>query len=124
MFVDVPEVFLHRDVVDFRKSINGLVGIVEGDLERDAYSGALFVFCNKSRDKLKIIYWDKTGKADVVLSLIGKLYGIEAHIKAKSSDEKYQTRQEKSKPIIDKINQWIIDNREKTAKKESIKKVL
>ena len=112
MFVDVPEVFLHRDVVDFRKSINGLVGIVEGDLERDAYSGALFVFCNKSRDKLKIIYWDKTGKADVVLSLIGKLYGIEAHIKAKSSDEKYQTRQEKSKPIIDKINQWIIEKKQ------------
>lgn len=60
---------------------------------------------------------NKTGKADVVLSLIGKLYGIEAHIKAKSSDEKYQTRQEKSKPIIDKINQWVIDNREKTPPK-------
>ncbi|UUO22492.1 transposase [Colwellia sp. M166] len=44
MFSEVPEVFLHRDVVDFRKSINGLVGIVEGELEHDAYTGALFVF--------------------------------------------------------------------------------
>jgi len=63
MFSEVPEVFLHRDVVDFRKSINGLVGIVEGELEYNAYTGALFVFCNKARDKLKILYWDKTGFA-------------------------------------------------------------
>lgn len=63
MFVDAPEVFLYRDVVDFRKSINGLVGIVEDELERDAYTGALFVFCNKAKDKLKILYWDKTGFA-------------------------------------------------------------
>ena len=63
MFVEVPEVFLHRDVVDFRKSIKGLVGIVEDELECDAYTGTLFVFCNKAKDKLKILYWDKTGFA-------------------------------------------------------------
>jgi len=63
MFLEVPEVFLHRDVVDFRKSINGLVGIVEDELEYDAYTGTLFVFCNKAKDKLKILYWDKTGFA-------------------------------------------------------------
>ncbi len=33
IFDEVPEVFLHRDVVDFRKSINGLVGIVEDAIE-------------------------------------------------------------------------------------------
>ncbi len=63
MFVKPPEIFLHRDVVDFRKSINGLVDIVEGELERDAYTGAIFIFCNKGRDKLKILYWDQTGFA-------------------------------------------------------------
>ena len=63
MFVAPTEIFLYRDVVDFRKSINGLVGIVEDELEHDAYKGTLFVFCNKAKDKLKILYWDQTGFA-------------------------------------------------------------
>ena len=63
IFYDAPEVFIHTQFVDFRKSINGLVGIVEAELARDAYTGTLFVFCNKAKDKLKILYWDKTGFA-------------------------------------------------------------
>ena len=58
-----PAVYLHREVVDFRKSINGLACIVEATFELPVMSGALFVFCNKSRDKIKILYWDKTGFA-------------------------------------------------------------
>ncbi len=63
MFVQPSAVFLHRDFVDFRKSINGLTAIVEDELNADAFTGALFVFCNKAKDKLKILYWDKTGFA-------------------------------------------------------------
>ena len=63
MFIEPDNVFLYRDVVDFRKSIDGLVAIVEGELKRDAYTGALFLFCNKAKDKLKLVYWDKTGFA-------------------------------------------------------------
>jgi len=63
IFSDVPEVLLYTQFVDFRKSINGLVGIVEADLARDVYGGTLFIFCNKAKDKLKILYWDKTGFA-------------------------------------------------------------
>jgi len=44
MFLEVPEVFLHRDVVDFRQSINGLAGIVEDELEYDAYNRSVIRF--------------------------------------------------------------------------------
>jgi transposase len=63
MFNDVPEVFLYRNFVDFRKSINGLVVIVEQQMALSPLTGSVFVFCNKSRDKIKVLYWDKTGFA-------------------------------------------------------------
>ena len=63
MFVDVPDVYLCQHFVDFRKSINGLAALVETELELNVLSGAVFVFCNKAKDKLKILYWDKTGFA-------------------------------------------------------------
>ena len=55
------EIYLHRDPVDFRKAINGLMLIVEHDLGLSPFGSALFVFCNKNRDKLKALYWDQTG---------------------------------------------------------------
>ena len=61
LLADVKAVYLHRDAVDFRKSINGLVLIVEQEMGLSPFADALFVFCNKNRDKLKLVYWDKTG---------------------------------------------------------------
>lgn len=58
---ELSEIYLHRDAVDFRKSINGLIVIVENDMGLSPFSEALFVFCNKGRDKLKVLYWDQTG---------------------------------------------------------------
>lgn len=63
MWVDPPDIYLYRDAVDFRKSINGLVLIVEQELGLSPLAEALYVFCNRSRDKLKLVYWDKTGFA-------------------------------------------------------------
>jgi transposase len=58
MFVDPGAIYLHRDVVDFRKSINGLMVIVEQEMELSPFAPALFVFCNRNRDRLKVLYWE------------------------------------------------------------------
>ena len=54
-------VYLCTNFTDMRKSINGLAAIVQGSFELDPYCGALFVFCNRQRDKIKVLQWDKDG---------------------------------------------------------------
>lgn len=49
----------------------------------------------------------KTGKADIALSMIQKLYRLEISLKDKSADDKYQQRQEKAKPLLEQFHQWL-----------------
>jgi transposase len=44
-----------------RKSIDGLMAIVQQELEEDAYSGHLFVFVSRRCDRVKVLTWDKGG---------------------------------------------------------------
>ena len=61
-------------------------------------------------DAKKLQGKNKTGKADVVLSLIQKLYAVESRVKEKSADDKYTTRQQVSVPILDKLKAWLEQN--------------
>jgi transposase len=54
-------VFLAVEPVDLRKSFNGLHGVVLDRLREDPCSGALFVFTNLRRNRVKTLYWDGTG---------------------------------------------------------------
>lgn len=54
-------VFLYRSPTDMRKSFHGLVALTESALKQDPLSGSLFVFVNRRRDRIKILYWGQTG---------------------------------------------------------------
>ena len=56
-------VYLAKEPADMRKSFDGLSALVAGALELDPLSGHLFVFINKRRDRIKILYWDRDGLA-------------------------------------------------------------
>jgi len=54
-------IFLALEPVDMRKQHNGLWAEAQQRLREDPFSGALFLFSNRSRNRLKILYWDGSG---------------------------------------------------------------
>lgn len=57
----ISKVYLATGYTDMRKAINGLSLLVSEQLNHDPFDGSLFVFCNKGRDKLKILHWQHNG---------------------------------------------------------------
>lgn len=54
-------IYLACGATDLRKAINGLSIIVQQNFKLDPFSHALFVFCNKNRDLIKILEWENSG---------------------------------------------------------------
>jgi transposase len=54
------KIFVAAEPVDLRKSIDGLAGLVKGE-GHDVYSGHLYVFAGRRRDRVKILAWDRGG---------------------------------------------------------------
>lgn len=57
----VQRVYLACGSTDLRKSIDGLAVLVQEAFRLDPFSPCLFVFCNRDRNKLKILYWEHNG---------------------------------------------------------------
>lgn len=59
--IQVNQVYLACGATDMRKSIDGLAVLVKEGFDLDPFSPALFVFCNRERNKLKILHWECNG---------------------------------------------------------------
>jgi transposase len=56
-------IYLYSPACDMRKSFDGLCGLIRSGLGADPLSGSLFVFCNRRRNMVKLLYWDRDGYA-------------------------------------------------------------
>lgn len=56
-------IFLYAKDVDMRRSFDGLMAIVQSSFERDIRGGDLFLFINRRRDRVKLLWWDGDGLA-------------------------------------------------------------
>jgi transposase len=54
-------VYIAAGATDLRKAVDGLALIVNESFNLDPFSKALFVFCNRSRDRIKILEWEQSG---------------------------------------------------------------
>jgi len=54
-------IFLAIGATDLRKAVDGLANIVRQDFKMDPFGNYLFLFCNKARNRMKGLTWDKNG---------------------------------------------------------------
>lgn len=59
--VHLTQVFLYQGIVDFRRGHRGLSSLIEHELGHDPFSGALYVFANRQRNKIKCLFWEENG---------------------------------------------------------------
>ena len=57
----LTQVFLYQDVVDFRRGHRGLATLIEHELGHDPFSGTLYIFANRQRNKIKCLFWEENG---------------------------------------------------------------
>jgi transposase len=63
MTVDLKavKIYIRPGCTDLRKGARGLTVLVQERMKLDPFSGSVYIFCNKGRDLLKAVWWDKTG---------------------------------------------------------------
>ena len=60
-FGNTTRVYLATGATDMRKGFEGLFAHVNETMRLDPLSGHLFVFCNRTRTRIKVLYWDGSG---------------------------------------------------------------
>jgi len=96
-------VFLYRQPTDMRKSFHGLVALTESALGQDPLSGSFFVFVNRRRDRVKILYWGQTGYCIWYQQLQRGTYQLPKHDELDAAEALEMTRTQLSL-ILDGID--------------------
>lgn len=73
------KIYASVEPVDCRKSFDGLTAAVETVFQRNVLDGHLFLFLNRKRDRLKILWWDRDGKAIFAKRLERGSYELPRH---------------------------------------------
>ncbi len=100
------KIFLFRSPVDLRNGFEGLSFLVESILKEQVISGAYFVFLNKRRNLMKILYWDGDG-------LVIWLKRLEKGLFGKLSSEQPQIDRRKFLMILEGVTPRRLNNRYK-----------
>lgn len=56
-------IYLYDEPIDMRKSFDGLCAIIETSMKKEVIKGGYFIFLNRQRDRIKLLYWDLDGLA-------------------------------------------------------------
>jgi transposase len=94
--------YLHRTPVDLRKSINGLSAIVETEMHLNIREDALFIFSNKARTRVKILYFDRSGFALWLKRLESGKFPWPKNL----TDEVVSMRSDELEHFLEGINIW------------------
>jgi transposase len=54
-------IYIRPGYTDLRKAVNGLAGIIEGQMNGKPFSGNVYLFCNRDRKLIKALWWDRSG---------------------------------------------------------------
>jgi len=93
---DLPEIYLYRAPIDFRKQANGLALMVEQELGHSPFSGALYAFTNRQRNKIKCLMWEDNG--------------FVLYYKALAEEKfKWPSRSDELMPLTGEQINWLLD---------------
>lgn len=107
---DDVKLYLVTGVTDLRKGIDGYAALVQDHLHLNPFEHAVYIFCNRDHNKLKMLYWDSNG----FWLLYHRLES--GHFKWKKDDK------EKSILITNQQYKWLMEGL-KIDQKTSVKKI-
>lgn len=55
------KIYIATSPLDMRKSFDGMAAVISKKLQHDVFSGHVYVFFNKRRNRIKLMYWDRNG---------------------------------------------------------------